>query len=218
MAKAYDLELLLKSAAPPVETIPTLIALLRDSNCHFSSQAASALTRIGLPAVSAIPVMIELLGSDDENVRGCVAHSLGNFGPLAKEAVPKLIELLDDKALHWFQDKKCFPVRFRAAFSLARIDPDRQEFIPVLREALHYKKKPDYIVDEAFEILTESLGAKAQLFVSELRADENNPNLRQRMRVQIALARLVPGYVIIDEQIKKVWEMVKQHRALELNS
>ena len=147
--------------------LPALIESLRDTDISVAIQAAQSLTSIGAAASAAIPVMTDLLGSDDENVRGYMAAALGRFGPLAASAVPGLLQLLHDKEKCLFQGKRRnYPVRFRAAFAIADIAPEREEIIAVLREAMRYPQF-HYAQAEAFDVIGR-LGSRAKVFIPEL--------------------------------------------------
>jgi HEAT repeat protein len=76
-----------------VETIPSLIELLKDTDWTVYLSAANGLTQ--LEAREAVPLLIKLLKSDeDEMVRYIAANGLAQLG--AREAIPQLIELLKD--------------------------------------------------------------------------------------------------------------------------
>ncbi len=161
------------------QKLSDLVAHMRDPNPVVWSKAADELCRMGTVA---IPVMIEFLASDDENIRGYMAWALGKLGPPANTAIPGLLKLLTDQGASHFQEKqRAYPVRFRAAFAIAKIDPGRQEIIPLLREAMNYRKV-DYIQAEAHETIRK-LGSLAGVFLSELKAAENAPELIDRVRI-----------------------------------
>lgn len=186
------------------QKLSDLVARMRDPNPAVWSKAADGLCRMG---TAAIPVMIELLTSADENIRGYMAWALGKFGSAADSAVPALLKLLTDQGATHFQGKRrAYPVRFRAAFAIANIDPGRQEIIPLLREAMNYCKV-DYIQSEAHETIRK-LGPHASVFLPELKAVEHAPKPLDRVRIQMTLAALDPTYEITDETAKLVAKTV----------
>jgi HEAT repeat protein len=194
-----------KKSGIPGEKLPDLLARLRDPNGAVWYAAAKELCQMGAPA---IPIMIEFLASDNEDIRGCMAWTLGELGSTATAAVPNLLKLLDDRGAGWFLERRrAYPVRFRAAFAVAKVDPARQEIIPLLREAMNYRKF-EYIQGEAHEIIRR-LGPRASVFLPELKAAENAPNQRDRVRVQMTLAALDPNYEITDDMANFVAKKVR---------
>jgi hypothetical protein len=119
-------------------TVAELIETLHDPSWLNASSAAERLATMTEAATEAIPVMMDLLSSPDVNIRCYMAVALGEFGPLAIAAVDRMVPLLEDPGKCWFQDEPdSYPVRFRVAFAIAKIDPRREETYPVIREALN---------------------------------------------------------------------------------
>lgn len=192
---------------PSQAEIAGLLAELRDTDTLTCVNAATRLARLGDAGNQAIPILIELLQSPDPDVRGLMAASLGAFGPRAAAAVDALLLLLHDKEAHWFQDKpKCFPNRFRAAFAIADIDPTRAEIIPVLREAMKFKRL-SYVPGAAHEALR-TLGALAAPLLPDLRKLAASNDLIDRTRAQMTLMRIDPTYHPTEPMVARVLAML----------
>lgn len=76
--------------------IPTLIAVLKDSEVLLREHAAEALGDIGPDSAEAVPHLIPLLKDEDSRVRRDVVRALGMIGPAAKSASPAILPLLND--------------------------------------------------------------------------------------------------------------------------
>jgi hypothetical protein len=192
---------------PRSDDVPMLTTMLRNADPMVCIKAAFSLAQIGATAASAIPVMIELLESDEEMVRGYIAMYLRQFGPLAMPAVPSLIKLLNDEGKQWWSDKK-YPVRLRAALAIAKIDPDREELVPVLRQYIK-QRRHEHLRKEALSVLP-AMGQRAQVFLPELKAAEKDPDLMCRAYIQLTLSVLDTKYMISDAAVKQVVDRMKQ--------
>jgi len=194
----------------PEPTVEDLIAQLDGPDWRQAANAAFRLSRTQTAPEQVIPKLVKLLKCDDANARSFVAANLGDYGPLAIEAVPALIEALSDEGRGFFQEKKAiFPVRFRAAFSLVRIDPTRPEVIPVLREAIAYRKL-DYARAEAFGMIWILAPLAAEL-VPELRKIAAGKDRVCRIRAQVALRRIDPTYEVTDEGAVHLLSQISKH-------
>jgi HEAT repeat protein len=82
------------------ETLPILIAGLRDPSASVRGNAAGALGGLGsgdgVEAPDAIPLLVGLTKDSNATVRGAAAFALGHVGASAEDAVPALAGLLQD--------------------------------------------------------------------------------------------------------------------------
>lgn len=143
---------------PTAQSVPALVAALRDPDPTVREQAAVALGRLGPAAREAIgplvatfsdedlylrgaaavalgqigsdavPALVRALGDTSGDVRWSAAIALGRLGSQARDAVGALITALSDA------DEN---VRWCAAVALGAIGPAAREAVPVLTEALH---------------------------------------------------------------------------------
>jgi hypothetical protein len=80
------------------ETLPTLIAMLDDSDGLVRAWSAQAIGQIGPDAAAAVSALMTLLANADEGSRisGCIA--LRQIGPAASPALPALQRALNDSS------------------------------------------------------------------------------------------------------------------------
>jgi HEAT repeat protein len=82
------------------ETLPILIAGLRDPSASVRGNAAGALGGLGsgdgVEAPDAVPLLVGLTKDSNATVRGAAAFALGHVGASAEDAVPALAGLLQD--------------------------------------------------------------------------------------------------------------------------
>ena len=74
----------------------------------------------------AVPNLIERLGDEDWLIVTSVILALGDFGPLAAAAIPQVEP--------WLQSPNEY-IRLLAATTIVKLDPNRTEFIPIIRDA-----------------------------------------------------------------------------------
>jgi HEAT repeat protein len=121
--RKYAVEGLAEMGPALSETVPSLIAALRDTAGNVRASAIEALGKIGPPAAEAVPVLITALGDSNVLIRAAAAEALGRIGPPAAEAVPVLITALGDAdAL----------VREKVAEGLGEIGSAAAEAVPAL--------------------------------------------------------------------------------------
>jgi HEAT repeat protein len=151
--------------------------------------------------------MIDLLQSSNADIRGSVAAALAKLKPLPPEAVTALVDLLADRGTCTLEGQESIPIRFRAAFAIAECAPDRTEIIPVIREALRDRKLVHVRAAAVNAVL--GLGAGGRQFVSDLRKQINDSDIRQRARVQYAISLIDPNFRITDEEVRELVETMK---------
>jgi len=82
------------------ETLPILVAGLRDPSASVRGNAAGALGGLGsgdgVEAPEAVPLLVGLTKDSNASVRGAAAFALGHVGASAEDAVPALAGLLQD--------------------------------------------------------------------------------------------------------------------------
>ncbi len=110
----------LSGAAP--QSVPPLIAALKDPDWWVRVYAARALAALGPAASEAVSALIAALQDSELNVRRNAAYALAQIGQAAQEAIPALIEALDRAVIGGI-----------AAEALAKIGPAT---LPALRLAL----------------------------------------------------------------------------------
>ena len=195
---------------PPEPTIDELIAQLDGPDWRQAANAAFRLSRTQTAPEQVIPKLVKLLKCDDATTRGVVAACFGDYGAQARDAVPALIEALSDEGRGFFQEKPAsFPVRFRAAFSLVRIDPTRSEVIPVLREAIVYRKL-DYARAEAFGMIR-ILGPRAAELTPDLLKIAAGKDRHGRIRAQVALHLIDAAYEVTDDVAKNTLSLIEKY-------
>lgn len=195
---------------PPEPTTEDLIALLDGPDWRQAADAAWRLSRDCIQPERVIPKLVNLLKCDDATTRGVVAACLGDYGAQARDAVPALIEALSDEGSGFFQGKKAsFPVRFRAAFSLVRIDPTRPEVIAVLREAIRYRKL-DYARAEAFGMIR-LLGPRAAELTPDLLKIAAGKDRMNRIHAQVALHLIDAAYEVTDDVAKNTLSLIAKY-------
>ncbi|MBX9789713.1 MAG: hypothetical protein K2Y37_12420 [Pirellulales bacterium] len=195
---------------PPEPTIDDLIAQLDGPDWRQAANAAWHLSRERIQPERVIPGLMKLLKCDDADARSIVAACFGDYGAQAENAVPALIVALSDEGRGFFQEKKAsFPVRFRAAFSLVRIDPTRPEVIPVLREAIHYRKL-DYARSEAFGMIR-LLGPRAAELTPDLLKLAAGKDRHGRVRAQVALHLIDSTYEVTDDVAKNTLSLLAEY-------
>ncbi len=194
----------------PEPTIDDLIAQLDGPDWRQAADAAWRLSRACIQPERVIPKLVKLLKCDDATTRGVVAACFGDYGAQARGAVPALIEAFSDEGSGCFQGKKAsFPVRFRAAFSLVRIDPTCPEVIPVLREAIRYRKL-DYARAEAFDMI-ETLGPRAAELTPDLLKIAAGKDRHGRVRAQVALHLIDSAYEVTDDVAKNTLSLIAKY-------
>jgi hypothetical protein len=106
--------LLMKDAGgkAPFDSLPALLAMLKQEDRGLRAEAADELGHLGAAAAPAVPELMKALDDESRRVRSSAGLALGNIGPAARGAVPKLINALKDKNLD---------VRYNASLALSRI-------------------------------------------------------------------------------------------------
>ena len=112
--------------------------------------------------------------------------------------------MLTDEGVQCFQDSNAGFQSDFAAFALAKIDPERPEIIPVLREAMHYRKgkTSTYIRGE----VTRRFGNSGSLPNRSFQECARN-KIRQILLNechQQTLAGIDPNYQITDAMLLKI--------------
>ena len=79
------------------DSVPALIATLKDENSTVRWRVADALGLIGRQTKTTVPTLIAALKDENSDVRGSAASALGRIGGEDKDSVPALIAALKDK-------------------------------------------------------------------------------------------------------------------------
>jgi HEAT repeat protein len=108
------------------DLIPGLIECLLDGHPDVRHLAVQVLAAARPRSDVAVPNLIERLHDEDWLVVTSVILALGDFGPLAVSAIP-LIE-------PWLKSPNEY-IRLLAATTIVKLDPNRVEFLPRIREA-----------------------------------------------------------------------------------
>lgn len=108
------------------DLIPGLIECLEDGNPDVRHQAVKLLAAARPRSNAAVPKLIERLTDEDWLVVTSVILHLGDFGPLAATAIP-MVEA-------WLESPNEY-IRLLAATTIVKLDPNRTEFLPSIREA-----------------------------------------------------------------------------------
>lgn len=108
------------------DLIPGLIKCLDDGHPDVRHQAVNMLAAARPRSDVAVPNLIERLTDDDWLVVTSVILALGDFGPMAAAAVPQIEP--------WLQSPSEY-IRLLAATTIVKLDSNRTEFLPRIREA-----------------------------------------------------------------------------------
>ncbi len=108
------------------DLIPGLIECLDDGHPDVRHQAVNTLTVARPRSDVAVPNLIERLTDDDWLVVTSVILALGDFGPMAAAAIPQIEP--------WLQSPNEY-IRLLAATTIVKLDSNRTEFLPRIREA-----------------------------------------------------------------------------------
>jgi HEAT repeat protein len=134
-----DLAIALAKVAPPEESVPLLIQLLKRKGSASRVAGAAGLSELGPAASAAIPTLIANMkeaittkkrGSEDVGSRtavslGMIAPRAADSHPLAKDVIAVLTEALNAKALG---------IRLPSVTALGNFGPEASVAIPALRE------------------------------------------------------------------------------------
>lgn len=119
------------------DLIPGLIKCLEDGHPDVRHQAVNMLAAARPRSDVAVPDLIERLTDDDWLVVTSVILALGDYGPMAAAAIPQIEP--------WLQSPNEY-IRLLAATTIVKLDPNRTEFIPSIRDA----KNSDHPVVRSF--------------------------------------------------------------------
>jgi len=108
------------------DLIPGLIECLEDGHPDVRHLAVKLLAAARPRSDVAVPNLIERLTDEDWLVVTSVILALGDFGPMAAAAVPQIEP--------WLQSPSEY-IRLLAATTIVKLDPNRTEFLPVIRDA-----------------------------------------------------------------------------------
>ena len=108
------------------DLIPGLIECLADGHPDVRHQAVRLLAAARPRSNSAVPALIERLEDEDWLVAVAVMTNIGDFGPLAAAAIPEVTK--------WLESPNEY-LRVLAATTIMKLDPNRTEFIPIIRDA-----------------------------------------------------------------------------------
>ena len=106
--------------------IPGLIECLRDGHPDVRQLAVQLLVAARPRSNSAVPALIGRMADEDWLVITTVMLGLGDFGPLAAAAIPQIEPWLESPSEY---------LRLMAATTIVKLDPNRTEFIPIIRAA-----------------------------------------------------------------------------------
>ena len=108
------------------ELISGLIECLSDGNPDVRHQAVNLLGAARPRSDVAVPDLIGMLQDEDWLIVTSTVFHLGAFGPLAAAAIPQIEP--------WLESPNEF-IRLQAATTIVKLDPDRKEFLPMIRDA-----------------------------------------------------------------------------------
>ena len=108
------------------DLIPGLIECLEDGHPDVRHQAVRLLAAARPRSNSAVPALIERLADEDWLVTVAVMTNIGDFGPLAAAAIPEVEK--------WLESPNEY-LGVLAATTIMKLDPNRTEFIPIIRAA-----------------------------------------------------------------------------------
>lgn len=108
------------------DLIPGLIECLADGHPDVRHQAVQLLAAARPRSDVAVPNLIERLEDEDWLIVTSTILHLGDFGQLAAEAIPQIEP--------WLENPNEY-VRLLAATTIVKLDPDRTEFVPIIRYA-----------------------------------------------------------------------------------
>src|SRR5436305_7540630 len=103
------------------ETLPILLAALKNSDAALRSQAVKALWQSGEKSESLMPVLVAVL--KDPNDKEHAESSLRLLVDIGAPAIPEMTKLLDDEA---------FPHRANLIWALGRMGREARDAIPLL--------------------------------------------------------------------------------------
>ena len=109
------------------DLVPGLIDCLSDCDSDVRLAAANFLFVVSPLPDLAVPALIECLSDEDFGVREAVAYRIADFAEIAEGAIPALELCLDPE--YEF-------LRVVALTAIVRLDPDRTELLPEIRELL----------------------------------------------------------------------------------
>ena len=168
-----------KDGGGPPQTLPDLIADLKDKNPIIRSSAARTLgATYGPQAKAVVPHLLETMDDRDKEVRRNAASSLAALGVTAQTAIPVVNTALRDAD----QD-----VRFWFACKLKGVRPESKKLIPVLVEAL--KHPDDDLRCKAFQVLAR-LGPESKTAVPTLVERLRDSSADVRRSAAAALTRI----------------------------
>ena len=108
------------------DLISGLIECLTDGHPDVRHQAVQLLGASRPRSDAAVPALIERLNDEDWLIVTSVILVLGGFGPLAAAAIPQTEP--------WLESPNEY-LRLLAATTIIKLDPNRTEFLPVIRAA-----------------------------------------------------------------------------------
>lgn len=108
------------------DLIPGLIECLADGHPDVRHQAVRLVAAARPRSNSAVPALIERLEDEDWLIAVAVMTHIGDFGPLAAAAIPEVTK--------WLESPNEY-LRVLAATTIMKLDPNRTEFIPIIRDA-----------------------------------------------------------------------------------
>ena len=106
--------------------IPGLIECLEDGHPDVRHLAVKLLAAARPRSDVAVPNLIERLKDEDWLIVTSTILHLGDFGPLAAAAIPQIEP--------WLESPNEY-LRILAAATIVKLDPDRTEFVPIIRDA-----------------------------------------------------------------------------------
>ena len=108
------------------DLIPGLIECLSDGHPDVRHLAVKMLGAARPRSNTAVPKLIERLTDEDWLVVTSAILALGDFGPLAAAGIPQIVG--------WLESPNEY-LRLLAATTIVKLDPNRVEFLPRIREA-----------------------------------------------------------------------------------
>ena len=109
------------------DLVPGLIDCLYDDDSDIRLAAVNFLVQVSPLPSESVPALIECLSDENCGVRVAVASNIADFGEIAENAIPALELCLDPE--HEY-------LRVVALTAIVRLDPDRTELLPEIRELL----------------------------------------------------------------------------------
>lgn len=108
------------------DLIPGLIECLADGHPDVRHQAVQLLAAARPRSDVAVPKLIERLADEDWLIVTSTILHLGDFGPLAAAAIPQIEP--------WLESPNEY-IRVLTATTIVKLDPNRTEFVPLIRDA-----------------------------------------------------------------------------------